>query len=1123
MNIWNNAAASNTSDAGNLTGLYACRAERRRALRGKMRRSRLPALGAVSGALLMATGGQAWANGLVNGQVTAGSAAISQTATTTQITQESSKVVINWDQFSIAGNESVNFSQPTSNSVALSRVVGEDPSQILGTLTANGQIFLVNPNGVVFGTDAVVDVSGLVASTLDIADDDFMEGNNVFSGEGGSVTNLGSINANGGYVGLVGAQVSNEGSISAEGGTVGLAAGDRVSMDFDGDGLVTFQVDGAAVDASASNKGIISANGGTVIMTAKTAGDLMATVVSNEGVIEANSMVERDGKIILVAADEVNNTGDIGWENNHGKVVGDAGTVVNTGTLTSEGGSVVMAGTRVGHSGTVDASGGGSVLLASTEQTHVSKGATIITSGSVAGDAGNAIVWSDGYTYFGGHVDAQGGTEAGDGGEIEVSGYENLEYRGSVNALATNGETGLLLLDPTTITIVGGTSDGSDNDATLGNSSADILNDVAESNTLGTYTFGDVIGGANATVYESEIEGTTGTANIILEAKDYISVSGLFTAAGGIHLTVPTNVNLTLRTRNDGTASDATLGNRGIDLTTSGNHGSSFAVGTSGTGSILIDGGVDTPAAGNRQDGVQVTVGALYSASTIDIRSAGNITVSNTVQSTGAAVSLDAFGATTGALLITGPISGVGTVTLEGRTLNLDGGSASAAGGTVQLYTHSDTGTIGLGTGAGTYSVSNTELSNITANMVVVGAAGTQSGQITARGASTNDNNVTLNSTTGGVALDDGAGTAALNAGTGSIVINSGTGGVTANANIATEELNAGGGVTIVSGGAVGASGAQIQFADGQGNVNVTTTATGANGNIYLGGVGSLTVVKLDTNGTNGAPNAQTVYVTAGGDGTLTYTNAGNDDLDSDSLTLGDTGGATDVVNLNAALAFVGSFTVNADTDATIAGVTTSVGAIDLNFDTGADSASTPTITGTLSSAGAITIDGQGTNDTLNANNAGMTAATTLDINTFGLVNLGAFTYQTTAGDLDIQTGITGITLTGANGATTIIDGNGDANTVLLAAITDTNNPNLTVNTEGDVNITSADMGTGTLAINVDGGVAGVKTGTFVRFLRAQSQSQVLAATIPWPSRARLKVVSVGSLLPAEPSSWLVM
>ncbi|HEY8356817.1 MAG TPA: filamentous hemagglutinin N-terminal domain-containing protein, partial [Ramlibacter sp.] len=190
----------------------------------------------------------------VGGVVAAGAASIATSGNRTTITQSSRNAVIHWEAFGIAAGEAVRFRQPDANSVALNRVLGSDPSAIFGKLSANGKVFLVNPNGVLFGSGASVNVGGLVASTLDIADGDFMASRYAFSGgRRATVANHGAIEANGGFVALLGADVLNQGRIDARGGSVALAAGRAVTLDVLGDGLLRVSVDSGAVNALVRN------------------------------------------------------------------------------------------------------------------------------------------------------------------------------------------------------------------------------------------------------------------------------------------------------------------------------------------------------------------------------------------------------------------------------------------------------------------------------------------------------------------------------------------------------------------------------------------------------------------------------------------------------------------------------------------------------------------------------------------------------------------------------------------------------------------------------------------------------------------------------------------------------
>lgn len=268
--------------------------------------ARRHAIHALSGALLLAIAATAHAGdpvgGPVGGVVAAGGANIASNGFNTTITQSTSNVVINWQGFSIGTGHTVQFVQPGSSSVALNRVLGADPSVILGTLTSNGKVFLLNPNGILFGKGASVNVGGLVASTMKIADGDFMAGKYAFTDAGtGSIVNQGNINAaDGGYVALMGRSVSNQGAISARLGTVALAAGEAVTLDVAGDGLLNVSVSQGAMNALAENGGMIRADGGRVLLTAQAAGNLLNTVVNNTGVIQAQTIENRNGTILLL-------------------------------------------------------------------------------------------------------------------------------------------------------------------------------------------------------------------------------------------------------------------------------------------------------------------------------------------------------------------------------------------------------------------------------------------------------------------------------------------------------------------------------------------------------------------------------------------------------------------------------------------------------------------------------------------------------------------------------------------------------------------------------------------------------------------------------------------------------
>ncbi|RII26601.1 MAG: hypothetical protein CXR31_09285 [Geobacter sp.] len=265
-------------------------------------------VGALTLAALFAAGGNAFAldPGALptGGKITSGSGSIATGGNQMTVNQTTQQMITNWNSFNIGQNAGVQFKQPSSTATALNRINDQNPSQILGSLSANGNVFLLNPAGIIFGQTARVDVGGLVASSLSMLDSDFLAGKYTFTnaGNAGSILNQGVINAiPGGVVALIASKVINEGAISANSGSVALAAGNQVSLDFKGDGLITYTVDQGAVDALVDNKGLIKADGGLVVMTAKAADSLTSAVVNNSGVIEAQALANKGGRILLLS------------------------------------------------------------------------------------------------------------------------------------------------------------------------------------------------------------------------------------------------------------------------------------------------------------------------------------------------------------------------------------------------------------------------------------------------------------------------------------------------------------------------------------------------------------------------------------------------------------------------------------------------------------------------------------------------------------------------------------------------------------------------------------------------------------------------------------------------------
>jgi len=381
------------------------------------------------------------------GQLVSGQATVSTpSASTMLIGQQSNHAIINWNSFGIGKSEAVTIEQPTSQSTLLNRVLGNDPSAIFGTLTANGRVFLVNPNGMVFAPGSSVNVGGMVASTLAINDADFLSQNYSFLNNGRmeSLINQGSLN--GELVELIGSVVNNSGVIHAKSMT-------------ERDGKIV--IEGAAFvntgtliasDITANVKNLLdagtwsaagSSNGGTIEINAT--GSIEQTGISQ---IMANG--GNGGDIRIIAGEALYLSGII---STNGKVQG--GKIALTAPHTTIAGAQIEAnGRREG--GTILVGGGwqgNDAALANANKSTVTETSKMSANALDNGNGGTVVIWSDQSTVFAGSIEARGGTNSGNGGNVEVSSHENLSMIGQVATTAQNGKNGLLLLDPRNITI----------------------------------------------------------------------------------------------------------------------------------------------------------------------------------------------------------------------------------------------------------------------------------------------------------------------------------------------------------------------------------------------------------------------------------------------------------------------------------------------------------------------------------------------------------------------------------------------------------------------------------------------------------------------------------------------
>ena len=245
------------------------------------------------------------------GSVAAGHATIGAPSNNSlTIHQSSLNAVVNWNSFSIGQPNTVTYQQPNSSSATLNRVTGNTPSSIAGRLNANGQLYLVNPNGVAITKTGIVNVGGgFVASTLGTDDSDFMNGKRTFKGHGHSagVSNAGRISAGkGGFVGLLGGTVSNSGTIRVPLGKVGLGSGESITLDVHGDGFMQVAVPSASKAADGKGlvdvSGRISAAGGSIELRAATVKQAVHNAVNVSGTLSARSLSGHSGSIVLGGA-----------------------------------------------------------------------------------------------------------------------------------------------------------------------------------------------------------------------------------------------------------------------------------------------------------------------------------------------------------------------------------------------------------------------------------------------------------------------------------------------------------------------------------------------------------------------------------------------------------------------------------------------------------------------------------------------------------------------------------------------------------------------------------------------------------------------------------------------------
>ena len=971
--------------------------------------------------------------------VVSGQAALSIQGRTLTVSNSPGSI-IQWGGFSIQADELVRFLQPSAASAVLNRVVGQDPSRILGQLQSNGRVYLLNPNGIAFGPGAQIDVAGLVASTLHLSDTDFLSGRLRFTEQGsaGPVTHQGRITTPaGGQVFLVAPRVENSGLINTPGGDITLAAGRTVEIVDPTHPAVRIEV--STPENAVLNLGRLIAAGGRV--------SLAGSLLRMSGRVSADAAVIENGKITLrrtalptpeevagqvrlqaseslavepgarLSADgpvagvvELQSAGSLALQpassvSASGAAGGRVSARAVAGSLIAEGlvealggdgpgGRIQLQGERVALSSTsrTDASGtrgGGTVLVGGgfqgadpatqhASRTAILPGAVIAADATRAGNGGQVVVWSDTFTRFRGAITARG-AGVGHGGSVEVSGKAVLDFAGGVDVSAASGRAGSVLLDPANINLTTSAANTSGFNVPA--------NDLVEAFTddgTGTSNFNVNPGGSFA--------GIASGSRITLQATNNISVLS------------PFNV------------TTATGGNTGVSVTLQANNAIAInaAVTTAGTGNITL-------IADNDGNGV----GAISrtSAGTLNTGAGGSVTLSagsglNAAVSSPSVIVSNANG---GVVTVTNANAGgavsLGNVAASGLTVTTSNGAITQTGAT-----NVSTGTAAFNAGtAGDITLDSRANDFGTATFTSARHVTVADANALVLGASTLTGNLTV-STANAAITQTGAlivpGTANFRAGTGNVTL------ATATNNFNVVDLSA--------------QGASLRDANTVTLGNVATTGSltlvtagalnqSAGGALAVGGVASLTAGAANNISlSNPLNNFTTVRIVSGNYAQL---------RDIDSLEIG--GGASSVtrtltLNTGGTLGFTSAVTAgNLSVTTSNAGVTQSApltvagtsnfatGTGDILLGNASNNFGTVTVTSagnaTLVDANAITVGAStlGGNLSVKATNSTLTVAGNVSTASAGgaiTFNAGTGTYAQNA-NIDVAAGAGNLTI----------------------------------------------------------------------------------------------------------------
>ena len=981
---------------------------------------------------------------------------------TLNIISRTNTAVINYQSFNIAHGETVNFLMPESLSSILNRVLGGGPSNIAGIINSNGQVMLINPAGINIASTANINTGAFLASSLGLNSADYLSGNWNFKkdpGGSGAIVNEGDIRAQR-YAVLIGSSVKNRGNVSVPLGSAIFAVGDQVRINVRPGVAVDVVVD-EGLRGQLSHMAEVIGNQGTidahaVEMAAKVEETLFNTVINQDGIVRANQISNEGGKINIY-----------GESANGNMLVKNTGELHADGTLGVDGGDISVRGNTVENTGKItanatDGGDGGNIGISSTRLTDLRGGQISASALGNTGNGGKVMIWSDGNTNLRSNATilANGGRQGGDGGFIDLSGKNTVNWWGRMDASAPHGAAGTIMLDPTDIVIdIGGADvvadDGNpataDTDNSVGNCNAG--SGVACNVSAGTLDFANNVYliATNDITVNSAMNITTPGAYVRLAAANNININNNITTNNG-------NISLEATAGNVNVANTATL--------TTGGGNVNMAAG----GNVVVDGNVAAGTGSVTASGSNVTVnnGGAFNGSALNVTASNGVLLDRAINLTPAGSSMN--------------IQGGGLVDVQ-RNLTTNGGgiALTSTGGNVNV-------------GASSLLTTTSGNATVTANSGTAILAG----DITSGAGTTTVNAVDINTASTSVITSNGATMAATNT-------LSHAGDVVAGANVANLSGNS---ITITSTGSVTTTGTAINVTGGSGTVAMQSAAadsflTSNNGNITVsaGAGGNLNLNGDITAGTGSVTlNAPTISVT-GSTGSVSGTGVNMSAGTSLTSTVALNAGAQDAIfsaptmTLGGAMTNMRDFVTNGNVNVLNSGTATASRDIFLGRNGFADTVTVgnATLTATrdilLLSSGAKAMDG----DLLAGNNLTVTG----DVNATGIAQTPVFRADNDSNGVGTLT-VNNLTYDNdaliLRGAAINLNGNVNVGTGSIAitgpVTTNNNNVTLTGNTMTWA-VPTFNLGTGALDIvaTTTSSVATNITGRAVTFNRNYASS----------------------------------